>query len=240
MHIRCIDVLDPVQTVLRVRRAGYILAVVIIQHRKRSADTFCLSDFYRRMIAEIHVLQHRLSVCILRHLKNVELTLLAVGSPVVLRRLHRRIHLVQPAADKSRLLRQSGNHTSSAVKSTCVRAVLRRDVSGVRCQSRQWLPVLQIINVGDIPGEAYPVSSGFSLGHISGPFLREALRIDQALLIKLMQPFDSLAVTGLRRGADHLLVVRDCNMASSVSIAVSLSESVNQNRRILIPVIDDE
>ncbi len=54
-----------------------------------------------------------------------------------------------------------------------------------------------------------------------------------------MQPFNSLLIAFLDCGTDYLPVICNCDMPVFIRIAVSFSKTINQNRRVLISVIDD-
>ena len=239
VHIRRIVFFDPVQTILRVIRAGNINIIIVIQHGKGAVYTFSLSYLNRRCVAQRSMYQHFSALCVLSQLEDIEIIVFSIGSPVVLRRLEGIIHLIQPSAYKSRILRDCRYYAASSVKSTCKGSVLRRDVSCICCQRRQRHPVLKIVDVCHIPAEAYAVASGFSFGYICRPLLGKCFRIDQTFFIQLMQPCDSVLIPFLRSGADHFQIVRDSDMSSFVHIPVPFSESVDQDTAVLVAVIYD-
>ena len=54
-----------------------------------------------------------------------------------------------------------------------------------------------------------------------------------------MQPCDTVLKSLLRRGTDHLLLIRNRNMSSLITVSVTFSKPVDQQSRILVAVIYD-
>ena len=239
MHLRGVDLLDPVQTILGVVGAGDVDVVVIVQDGQRTVDALGLADLDRGSIAQGRVLEHRLAVGVGGHFKNVKAVVLAVGAPVVLGRLDGDVHLVQPGADQGGIGCLGSDHTAAAVEATGEGTVLRGDIGGVGGQRGQGLPVGQVVDVGHVPAETDAVPAGFALGDIGGPFLREALGVDQVFGVQFVQPLDAVPVALLRGGADHFTVIGDSNVAALVHVAVALAEAVDEDGGVLVAVVDD-
>ena len=239
MHIRCIDVLDPVKTILSIIRASYIDTIVLIKDCQRSADCFGFTDFNRRSVAERSMLQHLFALIICSKLEDIELIVLTVCTPVVLRGLERIIHLIDPGADKSRLLCNCCDYAATSVIAACERTVLRCQVLCVSLQHRERDKVLNVVNICNVPGEAYAVAMRFALGNICRPFLCESFRIDEVLCVKLMEPLDTILVALLCSCADDLKIISYRNVSALVHIADAFAEAVDKDCRILVAVIYD-
>ena len=80
------------------------------------------------------------------------------------------------------------------VEATGEGTVLRGDIGGVGGQRGQGLPVGEVVDVGHVPAETDAVPAGFALGDIGGPFLREALGVDQVFGVQFVQPLDAVPV----------------------------------------------
>src|SRR5699024_6048634 len=141
VHLRGVDLLDPVQTVLGVVGAGDVDIVVVVQDGQRTVDALGLADLDRRCVTQGRVLEHRLAVGIGGHFKNVKAVVLAIGAPVVLSRLDGDVHLVQPGADQGGIGCLGSDHTAAAVEATGEGTVLRGDIGGVGGQIGRGLPV---------------------------------------------------------------------------------------------------
>ena len=192
VHIWCVVVLDPVQSILRVVWAGNIYTVVLIQDCQRSIDTLRLSYFHRGSVSKRRMLQHIVSVFILSKHEDIKVIILAIRTPVILRGLERVVHLVEPCAHKRGILCDSRHNTASAVIAAGVGTVAGSEHPlAVLLQRRQGDIVFQIVNVRRIPAEEHAVAMGFALCHIGRPVMGEGFGIDQFLLIQGMQPCDT-------------------------------------------------
>ncbi len=236
VHIRCIQFFNPVQTILCIIRAGYIYTIVFIQNCQRACYILCFTYFYRRRIAQRRMLKHIFSIFIFTEYENIKFIILAVSTPVILRRLERVIHLIDPCAYQRRIFSNRSDNAAAPVISACKRTVRRRDISCIRRKRRQRHPVRYIINVSDIPGKAYTVAAGFSFRYICRPFLCKSFRINQSFLIQFMQPCNPVFKSLLCGGADYLQIICNRNMPAAVSIAVALAKAVYKNRRVLAAI----
>ena len=183
--------------------------------------------------------QHFFTVFIFAQFKDIKPIILTIGSPVILRRLERVIHLIQPCTYQSRIFGNCSYYTASTVISTGKRTILRSNISCISSQCRKRNPILKIIDIGNIPAEAYTVTSGFSFGYISGPFLSKCLRIDQTLFIQRMQPCDTIFKSLLCCRTDDFQIVSNRNMSSLICITVTFSEAIDEDTRILTTIIYD-
>ena len=62
------------------------------------------------------MLEHRFALVIGAHFENVEIIIFTIGTPVILRRLERSIHLIQPCADQSRILGICSDNAAAAIE----------------------------------------------------------------------------------------------------------------------------
>ena len=106
------------------------------------------------------MLQHIIPVFILSKLEDIKVIILTIRTPVILRRLERIVHLVEPCTYKRGILCDSRHNTATTVIATGKGTILRRNVSDIGSQRRKRHPSVEIINnVGIIPAEAYAVTS---------------------------------------------------------------------------------
>ena len=195
------------------------------------------------------MLQHGLAILVGAHFEDIELVILAVGAPVVLRGLERSIHLVEPGADQSGVLGVEGERSAAAaVKAGGEGAVVRGAVQNVGLQHGQGLPIAgtgldvshgDVDDVRNVPAEADAVAAGLALRDVGGPLLGEGFGIEQAFLIQLVQPFHALAPALGGGGADDLLVVGHNDVTAGVGIAVAFAEAVAEDGAVLVAAADD-
>ena len=184
--------------------------------------------------------EHRSALGVRAHLKNVVRVLLPVGAPVVLRRLEGSVHLVNPCRRKCRIPAACREHASSAVKSAGLASVLPCDIDKtVRSRKRRHHHVvLIVVDIGDIPCKAETISVVLALRHIGGPLLGKCLRVYKILLHKRVEPLDPFLVAFLHRCIDHFSVV--CHREMIAGISIAFAKAVDQDRRILVAVVDDK
>ena len=243
MHIGSVDVLDPVQTILGIVGAGDVHAVVAVQDGQGAAHALRLADFHGRVVAQVGVLQHGLAIGVGAHHKDIEAVILAVGTPVVLGALQRRVHLIQPGANQGGILGVGGHHAAAAIEAGGVGTVAGGQVADVSLQHGQRSPGSgavddlvhgQANDVRHVPAEADAVAAGLALSHVGAPLLGEGLGIEQALGVQLVQPLHALAVALGGSGADDLALVGDDDVTAVIGIAVALAEAVGQHAAVLI------
>ena len=183
------------------------------------------------------MLQHRLSIFICCHLKNIKGILFPISSPVILRRLERCIHLIDPGRCQSCISAAGGKHTASSVKAAGLTVILPCDINQTlrTGKSRKHHIILIVINIRNIPGKAKTITVVFTFCHICRPLLGKGFRVYQLFFYQLVKPLDSFLIPFLYSGVDYFALVCHCKMISRISIA--LSKSVNQDRRILISVV---
>ena len=221
-------------------RLCHIDVIVIIQHSQRAVDGLRLAHFHRGSVPQVEMFEHRSALGVGAHLKNVVRVLLPIGSPVVLRRLEGSVHLVDPCRRKGRIPAACREHASSAVKSAGLTSVLPCNIdktvrSGKR---RHHHVILIVVDVCNVPCEAEAVSVVLSLSYISGPLLSKCLRVYKILLYQRMKPFDSFFISFLYCRIDNLSVV--CHREMIAGISIAFAEAVDQDRGILVAVVDDK
>ena len=184
--------------------------------------------------------QHLSAFCILGHFKNIKGIFLAVSTPVVLRRLDRCIHLIDPCSCQGRIPAACCQNTSASVKATGFTVILSCNIhKPIRPgQCREHDIIFIVIDICNIPGKAQAISVVFALGNVSRPFLGKSLRIDQIFFHQLMKPLDSLFIAFLHSCINDGSIIFHCKMITGVTI--TFSKSVDENCRILIAVIDDK
>ena len=195
------------------------------------------------------MLEHGLALVVGAHDEDIELVIFAVGAPVVLRGLQRRVHLVKPGADQGRILGVGGhNSAAAAVKAGGIGTVLGGEVEHVGLQHGHGLPCAGVRDnvghadfndVGNVPAEADAVAPGLALGNVGGPLLGESVGVDQILGVEFVEPFHALAPALGGGGAENLLVVADDDMAAGIGIAVAFAEAVAEDGAVLVAAADD-
>ena len=229
-----------VQTPFGIRRLCDIHIIILIENCKRTIDGLRLTYLYRWLVAQIQMLQHFTAIFICGQFKNIKRILFPITSPVILRGLKRRIHLINPGCRQCRVPATGCKHAAASVKTTCFTVILSCDISGSlrtgQCRKHHIIGI--VVNICNIPGKAETVTVIFTFCHIGWPLLRKCLRVYKILCYQLMQPFDAFFITFLHGRINHGSVIFYGKMIARISI--SFAKSVDENRRILIAIVDDK
>ena len=96
MHIFQISLVHIVETPFCIVRLCHVDVIIIVQYSQRTVYRLRLSYLYRRRVSEIQMFQHFSAFRVSAHLENIVGIFFAVRSPVILNRLERSIHLINP------------------------------------------------------------------------------------------------------------------------------------------------
>ena len=229
-----------VETPFCICRLCYIYIIIIIKNCQRSVNRLCFTNLYRRCVSKIHMLQHLSTFCIFRHFKDIEGVFLTISTPVILWRLDRCIHLIDPCSCQCRVSAACSQNTSSSVKSTGLTVILSCDIyKSVRsCKCREHHIIFIVVDVCNIPGKAQAISVVLAFCNIGRPFLGKCLRIYKVLFHQLVQPLNSFFIAFLHGCINNRSIILYSKMITGISI--SFAESINENCRILVSIVDNE